>query len=191
MTDHKEVIGFLGTMIGMVGYVPYVRNILKGRTKPHAFSWFIWSLLTGIGFSIQWAEGAGPGSWVTGMTSAICFCVFVLALLKGTRTFPMIDWIVLLALFIAIGIWLMTDNPAVSIVVVASIDIFAYVPTIRKAFYNPFEETAALFFLDVVKWASSLFALEVFTFSTWFYPAAMTVASAIVVGTLLIRRRIV
>lgn len=112
----------------------------------------------------------------------------MLSLLKGTKTFPLVDWAVLILTLAAIGVWQLMDNPSGSIVLITFIDVFAYVPTIRKAFYKPFEENAVLFVLDTVKWGLSLFALEAFTISTWLYPVAMALISSTVVIVLLIQR---
>ena len=49
--DYHAVIGGAATVIGVVGYVPYFRDIFRGTTKPHPFSWFLWALLAGIAFA--------------------------------------------------------------------------------------------------------------------------------------------
>ena len=77
---NREFLGTLSVLIGIVGYIPYFRGIFSGRTKPHAFSWLVWAVLTATGFFIQLSEGGGAGSWALGLSSIACTTIFFLAL---------------------------------------------------------------------------------------------------------------
>ena len=88
MTDYKIVLGLLAVAAGFGGYVPYFADIFKGLTKPHIFSWLVWSVLETIGFFAQVVKGAGPGSWVTGVTAVLCLGVFFSAIKRGEKTSP-------------------------------------------------------------------------------------------------------
>ncbi len=81
--EYKIFLGYLAVIIGIVSYVPYITNIFRGKTKPHAFSWLVWSVLTGIAFAAQVVEHGGAGSWITGSTALTCVVIFILALFKG------------------------------------------------------------------------------------------------------------
>lgn len=90
--EYKTLLGLIATIIGLIGYVPYFRDIFKNKTKPHLFSWLILGLLTVIAFVAQVVEGGGAGAWVTGFTAAICFIVAALALFKGEKNITKSDW---------------------------------------------------------------------------------------------------
>jgi uncharacterized protein with PQ loop repeat len=62
MTIYKIIISVIVVILTFVGYVPYVIDILKKKTTPHAFTWFIFSLAGGIGCALQVFGGAGVGS---------------------------------------------------------------------------------------------------------------------------------
>ena len=38
----------LGTLIYLVGFLPYIYHVFHGRVVPHPFSWTIWCILSGI-----------------------------------------------------------------------------------------------------------------------------------------------
>ena len=38
----------LGTLIYLIGFLPYVYHVFHGRVVPHPFSWTIWCILSGI-----------------------------------------------------------------------------------------------------------------------------------------------
>ena len=97
MIGYKEILGALSAIIGCIGYIPYFRGIFLGKTKPHAFSWFIWGLIMAIVFAVQIVEKGGPGSWNTVLSAIACFSIAILALFYGKRTFPLFDWIILVA----------------------------------------------------------------------------------------------
>jgi hypothetical protein len=48
---YKTVLGAAGSVMTLIGYAPYLRNTLAGRTRPHAFSWLVWGSITAIAFS--------------------------------------------------------------------------------------------------------------------------------------------
>jgi len=48
----KEVIGTVTVLLTFAGYTPYIRDTLKGKTHPHAYSWFVWGLIAVLNFAI-------------------------------------------------------------------------------------------------------------------------------------------
>ena len=58
----KTALGIFAILIGIYSYIPYFRDIFTGRTKPHAFTWFVWFLLTAIAFFAQLAGNGGAGA---------------------------------------------------------------------------------------------------------------------------------
>ncbi len=44
-TTLKEILTILSIALIFVGYIPYIRDIFRGKTHPHVFSWIVWSIL--------------------------------------------------------------------------------------------------------------------------------------------------
>ena len=65
MPEFKTVISIIAVLLTFIGYIPYVRDTLSGKTTPHVYTWFIWGLVTAIAYGLQVSGGAGVGSWVT------------------------------------------------------------------------------------------------------------------------------
>lgn len=57
----KEIVGTIAVVLTFVGYVPYIRDTLKGKTKPHVYTWFVWGLVTLAAFALQMSAHAGGG----------------------------------------------------------------------------------------------------------------------------------
>ena len=185
----KQILGVSASLITFIAYVPYIVNIFRNKTKPHTFSWFVWSLLTVISFFSQIAGGAGPGAWLMGTTAIICFLVFILGLKKGTKDIQRIDWISFVGALAAMILWIATKTPLLSVILVTITDAFAFLPTIRKSFNRPYEETLIFYFINVAKFILGLLALQKFSVITALYPLYLLFANGFFVIFLYIRRK--
>ncbi len=191
LTDFKFLLGISAPVVFIVGYIPYLIDIMKGRTKPHAFSWLIWGFLDAIAFFAQHAEGGGAGAWVTGIGALVSFIIFVLSLIKGERNITKGDFLCLIIAVSAVPIWLTTKTPIWSIVIVTIIDLVGFVPTFRKSYYKPFEETAFTYWMSSLKSVLSLLAMEKYSLVTVLYPASLTCGMLVFLIMLHTRRRII
>jgi hypothetical protein len=111
-----------------------------------------------------------------------------LAFSRGEKRITLFDWICFGGALIGIALWRLTSDPLWAVVIVTIADLLAFAPTFRKAFLRPNEETATLYFMSVLKYGISLFALTAFNLTTAFFPVAITVANAAIVLMLLVRR---
>jgi len=187
--DYKVLIAIVSVIMGLVAYVYYFIDIFAGKTKPHAFSWLVWSMLTAIAFVGQISDDAGPGAWITGVTAFVSFFIFVLAIVKGEKNITKSDKLNLLGAFAALGLWFVTDGPLLSIILITVVDFLGFLPTIRKSYHKPYEETLITYLLSGLKFALALFALDNYTVVTWLYPLSLVLANLFFVIMLKVRRK--
>ncbi len=188
--DFKVLMGLAAVAMGFAGYVPYFTGILKGTTKPHVFSWFIWGLLTAIAFVIQISEHAGPGAWITGVTACVCFAITALALQRGERSITRSDWATFIAALASIPLWLITKDPVYSVLLITVIDALGFYPTFRKTWHKPWEEALIAHFMSGLKWVFAIAALEQMNFNTAFYPLSLVFMNNAFVAMALWRRHV-
>ncbi|MEN9390070.1 MAG: hypothetical protein RLZZ283_170 [Candidatus Parcubacteria bacterium] len=187
--DTANILGVLAVLCGVAGYAVYAKGIIDGKIKPHAFSWFVWALLTGIAYAIQMTEGGGAGAWVTGVTALFCFVFFLVGLGASSRLYiTSIDWFYFAGALAAIPLWFFTSNPLLAVLLITLIDAIAFAPTFRKAYYNPETESLWQSSLASVKFAFGLAALSTITLSTALYPASLVLMNAIFFLMILWRR---
>ncbi len=184
----KDFLGVMAVVIGLIGYVPYFRTLFSGKTKPHAFTWLVWGTLTGIAFVGQLVGEGGAGAWVTGFTAAISFAIFVLALVKGKKDFPLADWACLGGCVMALVLWAFTDDPLYAIILITLIDALAFAPTFRKSYTKPHSEPAFTYALSGLKFLVAMFALKEVSLVTALYPASLVLANGLFVVMLLVQR---
>lgn len=187
--EYKIILGIIAVLLVVVSYGIYFKKIISGKTKPHAFTWFIWGLATGIVFLAQISEQGGAGAWVTGFTSIASFVIFALALLKGDKKFIKLDWIFLGAAMFSLLLWWLTSDPTLSVILLTIVDTIGVLPTLRKSYYKPDEESATFFSLSSIKFIFAIFALESLSLATWLYPATLIITNALVAIVILIRRK--
>lgn len=186
----KEFLGALALILGLCAVLPYLYGIIKGKTKPHVFTWIIWAILPGITFFAQVLNGGGPGAWATGAASLVNLIIAICAWRIGEKDIKRSDWITFIISLSAIPIWLLTKNPLWSVIIVTTIDVIATYPTIRKIWHKPFEEVATTYFLGGSQFAISLFALDQISWVTTLFPATIASVNCAIVILILARRRI-
>ena len=145
-------------------------------------------VLATITFFAQSARDGGPGTWATAFTAIVCFLIAVIAYLRGKGRIKKIDEVSLAGAALAVGLWYYTDNPLSAVLLAIVVGALGFVPTFRKAFDKPQEETAITYLLNGIKFAVAMLALESFTPVTWLYPAALTFLNLSLAAMLFLRR---
>lgn len=183
----KEFFASIAVCLAVAGNVPYSYGILKGRIKPHAYSWFVWSVVSAVILVGQIEKGAGVGAASTLVSEVFTFTNFLLSLRYGYRDVKRIDTIFLLLALSGIGIWLTMDDPTFAMVIVVSIDVIAFVPTLRKTWSEPRTEGRSLYALNVARHIVSILALEAYNLATTLHSVAMIVTNGLM--TAFLRRK--
>lgn len=187
--DIKHLLGTIALIVAFVSYIPYFRNIFTGKTKPHAFSWLVWGVLNAIAFAGQISDKGGAGAWAVGLTALVMFIIFSLALFRGEKRITISDWLCLLGASVALVLWAVTSGPLLSVVLITVIDALGFIPTVRKAYLKPHQETLVTFLLSTVKYALVVLALQNYTLITSLFPASLVLMNGLFVAMLLVRRR--
>ena len=138
----KNVLGIIATFLVFIGYIPYIRDIVRGKTKPHIYSWFLWCFVTSIAFALQISDGAGTGAFVTLAAALMCLVVIILGFVyKAKVEIKKIDTVFFLFAFVALGVWVLAKQPILSAILTVLIDLLGFAPTVRKSWNQPFTET--------------------------------------------------
>lgn len=187
--NYKNVIGIIAIVLTFFGYAPYFRDLLKGRTRPHIFSWLVWAISTSVIYALQVSAGAGFGALVTLMVAVISLAIFILSFKNGNKDIKKIDVIFLILALLAIPLWLVIKQPVLSIILVSSIDMLGFAPTVRKSWNDPRSETLSFYLITTFRHGLSVLALEHYNIITMLFPATWVVANALFSTVLIVRRR--
>jgi len=188
MFDIKAAISIVAIILTFIGYIPYLRDTFNGKTIPHIYTWFIWGFVTAIAYALQVNAGAGVGSWVTLAVVIISAIIFLMSLRNGKKDITTLDTFFLILSFIALFLWLAAKQPVLSVILVSSIDILGFVPTIRKSWNKPYTETLFSYELSAFRHGISILALQQYNIVTWLYPFTWTIANVLFSMMLIVRR---
>lgn len=185
----KDVIGIIAVIITFIGYIPYIKDTIKGKTKPHIYSWFIWAFVTFIIFALQILGHGGAGAFTTLATAVLCLTIFILGLRNGEKNITKFDTVVFVVALIATGIWIFIKQPMISNFLIVTINTLANIPTIRKSWAKPYSETLITWELGAVRNFLGIIALANYSLLTWLYPATNLLINILVSSLLIIRRK--
>lgn len=186
----KEAIGIIAVVLNIVGMVPYIRSIYRGKTKPHLFSNIIWAIVTTIAFFAQLTKEAGPGAWTTLISAIATVYVCILCVKYGTKDVTRLDYFFLFAGLISIIPWLITNDPTISVVLATIIDACGFIPTIRKTWNDPKSENLFSWIINLIRHGISMFAIRNLVLATYIYPLTLFFMNIITISAILRKKKV-
>ncbi len=185
----KEIIGLIAVILTFVGYIPYMRDTISGKTTPHVYTWFLWSLVSFIAFALQVSDKAGFGSFVTLAAAIACLIIFFLGMRQGDKDITISDTMFLVLALLSIVIWVFAKQPVISTVLVSVTDMLAFIPTIRKSWHKPHQETLTSYIINTIRFGLGIIALDRYTIVTSLYPFTWLFANGLFSVFLIVRRK--
>jgi hypothetical protein len=185
----KLTLALIATLFAIIGNVPYLRDILTKRVEPHPYTWFVWTFVSGITFFGQLAKGGGIGALPTGVAESFTVIIFFCSLRNGWHHIVRTDTYFLICALIGIGLWILTKDPTLSVIIAVSIDVIAFIPTLRKTWQQPHTETPLLYGMNVSRHVLSLFSLQAYNIATTLHSIAMIVTNSLMTGFILFHRK--
>jgi len=185
----KTACGIIATIISVISFFPYLKDIFKKKTRPHSYTWLIWTILQVTGVVTMFNNGAGIGSLALTVGAFFCGYIFILSLKYGTKNITVFDTVCLLGALAAIGVYAFLHDAVLSVILITIIDFAGFLPTLRKAYAEPYSETLSLFVLGVLWSTFNIIAISTYSITTTLYPSCILVANAICCSLLWARRR--
>jgi hypothetical protein len=186
------MLGVLGVLAGLLqaaASVPYVRDVLRGSTRPHRGTWAIWCILSAIVLASQRAAGA---SWSLALVVAQflgTLMIVLLAIPRGVGGATRLDAALLAVAAAGLVGWYLAGDATIATACVVFADSVAVVLMLPKTFRDPYSETLSTYLLglgSVVLAAASVGALDL---RLLLYPLYLAVAESVVAGLIAVRRR--
>lgn len=180
-----------GTSLATVSVVPYIKNILRGKTKPRLVSWAVWSILLGLTAAVSWQEGQTSSAVLSTASALACAAVVILAYGRTALGLTRLEAYTLLGSLLGIGMWLIFDNPMLVLVTALCVDAIAYIPTFVNGWKNPGHESLSSFLISAAGASLVLITavIEQDSSQGLVYPIYSVLFASIMIGILLIRGR--
>lgn len=187
--DYRLWLVAISTLIGFHNYAYYIKNTLTGIFKPHLFSWLVWTILALTNFAAQWTKDAGPGMFQSAFMGLGVGVIAVISIFKGDKNYTRSDWTALTFSLSAIPLWIITKNPLWSVLFVSLIDLVATIPTIRKGWIRPHQESARAFGVAGFNCGLGFLAISNLTLTTGLYQGMLAALNLSIAAMLILRKR--
>lgn len=188
--DWKLCCGLLAALISASNMVYYISETIKGKVKPHAYSWLIWALTALVAFIGQLEGNAGYSTIFTGWMVISCSMITIIGLIKFRAVIKHKDIIYLILCGFALVLMPFVGTALYSVIIICIVDAMGVLPTIQKSWNDPYNEKAISFSLFVVTNMLSFLAIDQYNFLSVAFPATVMTACACVVVLLILRRHI-
>jgi hypothetical protein len=177
-------------IITAIAVVPYVRDMLRGSTRPNIVTWGLWLLIHFIFVPAQLSAGA---SWsiVLPLTEMCTVAlVFLLAVFGyGYKKYGLLDGVCLVVALAAIALWQLTNAPIVALVLSVGADLIATVPTLAKSYKDPYSETPSAYLLVVVSSILAGASTTLYDVPNLIWPVYIGLLNATVLTLILLGRK--
>lgn len=186
----KEILAIIAALVALVGNLPYLRDVITHKIQPHPYTWLVWSIVSAITLFGQIAKGAGIGALPTAVAESFTILIFIFSLRYGFKNIVRKDTYFLIVALLGIIPWILTNDPTISVIIAVSIDLVAFVPTLRKTWQKPSSETPILYSMNVVRHVLTLFSLQAYNIATTLHSIAMIVTNTVMTGIIIYRRKL-
>ena len=188
----KHILSAAAIALTLIAFFPYIRSILQGVTRPHVFSWIIWGSTTFVVFLAQLEDKGGVGAWPIGVSGTITLFIACLAYLKRSDiTITVTDWLFFICAMSSLPLWYFTADPLWAVVILTTVDVLGFGPTVRKAYLQPHSESLLFFSLFTARNLLVILALEHYSVTTVLFPAVIAAACLALIALLVYRRLVI
>lgn len=186
----KIAAGVAAMIITFGAFLPYIRDVLANRVRAHVFSWVIWGITTLVVFFAQLSDNGGAGAWAVGLSASITLLIACLAFVKrGDLVITKLDWLFFIAALSSLPFWYFSDSALTAVIILTTVDLLGFGPTLRKSWAQPESESLSFFALFLLRNLLVVAALEHYSWITLLFPLAVTLACIALMLIIVLRRR--
>ena len=188
MIGVAPVLGVLAGLLGVANMVPYVRDTIRGETRPHRGTWLIWGSLAIVVWLSQRADGASWSLMLASGQVVLNSIVMLLAIRRGEGGMSAPEAAMLGVAGGGVIGWIVADQPIVAIACVIAADLVATALMAPKTYRDPGSETLVTYVGASVAGALAAGAVGALDVSLLLYPVYYCVVN-IAIAILINHRR--
>lgn len=174
MLPTSEQLALLSaSLLGVMSAI-YCRGIWRGDTRPHPFTWGVWSAIGVTGLASNLAAGGGSVVIMLAVVTITQASIFFLSLKRPPEDIP-VHWSAWAICLGGLVLWLVAHQPLYAAIGVVLADGVAAWPTIQNAWRNPDCEPPAIWLIDGLALAIGVLSVETFSLAALLYPVYLAI----------------
>lgn len=186
----KFTLGIIAGCVSLTAYLIYFRSILKGESKPSRVTWWIWTFMGGILALSYYFSGARDTIWSPIVEFIGPLITALLAIKYGEGGIEdKTDILCFAGGVLSIILWAISGSPEIALITNLAVDTFAIIPTIKKSFLRPHQESLPAWVGTGIGDFINLLASERLLFVIIIYPAWMLLDDLAVIVSLVLGKR--
>lgn len=151
----------------LIAYVPYWQGILKKVIHPHPLTWLSWAVVTLVLALVYLFNSGGLQTWISFILVINNIAIVVAGLILGQKIqITRMDILCFTISLVALIVWLAIDQPFWSVVIITISQLIAFIPTLRKAYGHPYDESALTFAVHGFRYALMILLVTTASFVT-------------------------
>jgi hypothetical protein len=185
MISEKFIV--LAVIITVFGNIPYLRDTLKGKTKPNRVTWFLWGAAPLVSFFAQKTSGGGIQVLYTLAIGIMPFVILGASFLdkKAYWAITKFDIVCGLVSVLALILLVATGNGTLALILSIIADFFAGIPTLIKSYRQPQTETTVSYGLDMAASTIVILTIHSWTFTNYSFAVYILLSNILFTSVLL------
>jgi hypothetical protein len=186
MSELAPLFGLLAVGVAVADTVPYVRDTLRGTTRPHRGTWFVWGILAIVVTLSQYSDGASWSVLVAAGQAGLTVGVFLLSIGRGEGGLGSVDAVMFAIAAVGVAGWAVAGEPVVATMCIIVADLVAATMMMPKTYRDPCSETLSTFVLASLSGALAVCAVGRVDAGLLLYPIYLCIVNgsiAVVIHT--------
>jgi len=183
MIQYLPYLVFLGATVQLVGIYSYIKDTVRGDTKPNKVTWLLWSITPLIGTAAALTKGVEWAVLPVFMAGFGPLLVFVASFINKNSYWKLerFDYWCGIFSLLALALWGITNVAEVAIAFAIISDGFAAIPTLVKSWKYPETESVGAFAAGIFSSITSFAAIKLWVFSALAFPIYLIIVDTLVV----------
>ena len=182
MITTKLLMGYLGGSILFVGFIVYLRAIVRGAVTSNRVTWGVWVLVQAL-FAASYYESVGFVSsiWIPLVYLLGTFLVFIFLLKYGNRGYW--SWVEkgsIIGVFLILLLWYIYQSSLTALTLTLFIDILGAIPLVVTVWKNPTADYAPAWYFGFASNTLNLFAIEKWDYANAVYPTYLALMTLVI-----------
>lgn len=181
-----QYLVFLGAAVNIWGAISYIRDTLRGETKPNRVTWLMWSVAPMIATVAALSKGVGWAVLPVFMAGFGPLLVFIASFVNPKSYWKLgtLDYVCGFLSTLALVLWAITNEANIAIVFAIASDGLAAFPTLIKSWKHPESESVIAYTTGLFNALTSFAAIKLWGFSELAFPIYLVIANSSLIFSL-------